>query len=79
MALFEGIEVDTVDAFQGREKDLVIISSVRANEENSMGFLSDKRRLNVSISRAKKKMILLGSESLLKTNALYRSVIDKIK
>lgn len=79
LALFEGIEVDTVDAFQGREKDLVIISSVRANEENSMGFLSDKRRLNVSISRAKKKMILLGSESLLKTNALYRSVIDKIK
>lgn len=79
LQLFEGIEVDTVDAFQGREKDLVIISSVRANEENSLGFLSDKRRLNVSISRAKKKMILLGSESLLKTNALYRSVIEKIK
>lgn len=78
-SLFEGMEVDTVDAFQGREKDLVIISSVRANEENRLGFLSDKRRLNVSISRAKKKMILMGSERLLKTNPLYASVIERIK
>ncbi len=74
-AIYEGIEIDTVDAFQGREKDLVIISSVRANQENKLGFLSDKRRLNVSISRAKKKLILLGSEKLLSSNQLYKAVI----
>ncbi len=72
------VEIDTVDAFQGREKDLVIISSVRANDEENLGFLSDKRRLNVSISRAKKKMILIGSKKLLLTNYLYKAVISRI-
>ncbi len=77
--IYDGIEIDTVDAFQGREKDLIIISSVRANHENKLGFLSDKRRLNVSISRAKKKLILLGSEKLLRTNPLYHSLIKSLQ
>ncbi len=77
--IISDIEIDTVDAFQGREKDLVIISSVRANDENILGFLTDKRRLNVSISRAKKKLILLGSKKALTTNSLYKTLIKSIE
>ncbi len=74
----ESVEIDTVDAFQGREKDLVIISTVRANDYEKIGFLADKRRLNVAISRAKQKMILLGSKKLLESNELYKKIISEL-
>lgn len=54
------IEVDTVDAFQGRETDIVIYSIVRSNKSGEIGFLSDQRRLNVSLSRARELLILIG-------------------
>lgn len=78
-ALDHGIEVDTVDAFQGREKDVVIISFVRSNEFNEIGFLKDFRRLNVSISRAKSKLILIGNIGVLKENKMYNSLFNRIK
>jgi len=69
--LFTDIEIDTVDAFQGREKDVVILSFVRSNKHQTLGFLKDFRRLNVSISRAKSKLILVGNIGLLRTNEMY--------
>ncbi len=75
MALNQQLEIDTVDAFQGREKDLVIISFVRSNIHDSIGFLSDYRRLNVSISRAKKKLIMVGDFNMLIAHPLFERLI----
>lgn len=77
--MFEDLEIDTVDAFQGREKDVVIISFVRSNLDNQLGFLKDYRRLNVSISRAKSRLILIGNMDLLRSNDLYDDLLDMIE
>ena len=58
--LSEKIQVDTVDAFQGREKTAIILSVTRSNPQADVGFLNDQRRLNVALSRAKDKLIIIG-------------------
>lgn len=63
---FKEIKVNTVDAFQGDQADIVIISSVRADSKLSAGFISDYRRVNVAISRAKDLLVFLGNDSILK-------------
>ncbi len=73
------VEIDTVDAFQGREKDMIIISFVRSNERDSIGFLSDIRRLNVAISRARKKLILIGNIDLLRKHEIFSRVFEGIE
>lgn len=62
------IEVDTVDAFQGRETDIVIYSIVRSNKEGNLGFLRDSRRLNVSLSRARELLIIIGDSQCIKVD-----------
>jgi ATP-dependent RNA/DNA helicase IGHMBP2 len=57
------LEVDTVDGFQGREKEAVIVSLVRSNETGELGFLADIRRINVAITRARKKLIVIGDSA----------------
>ena len=70
--LRRAITINTVDAFQGQERDVVLVSLVRANERGEIGFLRDLRRMNVAITRARLKLIILGNSSTLCRHAFYR-------
>lgn len=72
-------EISTVDGFQGREKEVIIISNVRSNENSDIGFLEDYRRLNVSITRSKRKLIIIGDSETLKENVYYKNLIEHLK
>jgi len=72
------VEVDTVDRFQGREKDVIIFSFVRASG-NAGRFLNNSSRLNVAITRARKKLIILGNSDVLKTRSCTRRIFEKIE
>ena len=72
----ELISVNTVDGFQGQERDVVIISLVRANARGEIGFLSDLRRMNVAMTRARMKLFILGDAATLSHHAFYRKLHD---
>lgn len=72
------ITVNTVDGFQGQERDVILISLVRANEEGQIGFLNDLRRMNVAITRARMKLIILGDASTLTRHPFYRKLYGYI-
>ena len=73
------ITVNTVDAFQGQERDVILVSLVRANEEGQIGFLNDLRRMNVAITRARYKLIILGSAATLCKHKFYKKLYDSCK
>ena len=70
------ISVNTVDGFQGQERDVILISMVRGNDEGRIGFLNDLRRMNVAITRARMKLIVLGDTSTLSLHPFYKKLID---
>ena len=72
------ITVNTVDGFQGQERDVIVISLVRSNEQGDIGFLRDLRRMNVAITRARMKLIILGDRSTLCRMPFYRRLADYI-
>lgn len=74
----QAITVNTVDGFQGQERDVIIISLVRANEEGNIGFLNDLRRMNVAMTRARMKLVIMGDASTLTKHAFYRKLFDYI-
>ena len=69
------ISVNTIDSFQGQERDVVYISLTRSNAEGTIGFLSDTRRMNVAMTRAKKKLVVIGDSATLSRSAFYSDFI----
>jgi len=73
------ISVNTVDGFQGQERDIILISLVRANDEGQIGFLRDLRRMNVAITRARMKLIILGDASTMARHPFYRKLYQYVQ
>ena len=73
------ISVNTVDGFQGQERDVILISLVRANDEGQIGFLRDLRRMNVAITRARMKLIILGDASTMTRHPFYKKLFEYIE
>lgn len=78
---YSDVEINTVDAFQGREKDIIIVSCVRSNsldsEKASLGFLIDDRRMNVAITRARHLLVVIGNSATLKKHPAWKSFIEQ--
>ena len=73
------ISVNTVDGFQGQERDLILISLVRSNDSGQIGFLSDLRRMNVAMTRARMKLIIFGDKHTLCHHPFYRQLIKYVE
>ncbi len=71
-------EVHTVDGYQGQEREVMILSFVRSNRKRELGFLRDMRRLNVSLTRAKRKLVLIGDKETLSSHKVYRRLIHAL-
>ena len=77
--LSEFITINTVDAFQGQERDLIAISFVRSNPDGEVGFLADIRRTNVAMTRAKKKLIMVGDSATLGSHPFYNQLLEFVQ
>lgn len=70
------ISINTIDSFQGQERDIIYISLTRSNPECKIGFLADIRRMNVAITRARKKLVMIGDSATLSSLAFYKELIS---
>ena len=71
--------IQTIDSFQGQERDVIIISLVRSNDSNEIGFLRDYRRMNVAMTRAKKKLVIIGDSATLGNDSFYSDMLSYIE
>jgi ATP-dependent RNA/DNA helicase IGHMBP2 len=71
----EGLEVDTVDGFQGREKEAVVVSLVRSSDTGEVGFLADVRRMNVAVTRARRKLVVVGDSATVSRHPFYEGFV----
>lgn len=69
------ITVQTIDSFQGQERDIILLSLVRSNENRQIGFLSDYRRMNVAMTRAKRKLVIIGDSATLGNDLFYQELL----
>ena len=74
-----GLEIDSVDGFQGREKEAVVLSLVRSNAEGEIGFLADVRRMNVALTRARRKLLVIGDSATLSMHPVLPGVVRLLR
>ena len=74
---YPGLEIGSVDGFQGREKEAIIISFVRCNDDHEIGFLSERRRTNVAITRARRHCCIIGNGETLGSHSFYQKLASK--
>jgi superfamily I DNA and/or RNA helicase len=79
LLLHRQLSVGTVDSFQGQERDIIAISLTRSNSNGEIGFLSDIRRMNVAMTRARKKLLLIGDSSTLGAHPFYKAFLDYVE
>ncbi|RZK19560.1 MAG: IGHMBP2 family helicase, partial [Hymenobacter sp.] len=79
LMLHRQLSVGTVDSFQGQERDVIAISLTRSNSHGEIGFLSDIRRMNVGMTRARKKLLLVGDSSTLGSHPFYKAFLDYVE
>ena len=70
------LKISTIDGFQGQERDVVYISLVRSNMKKEIGFLTDYRRMNVAMTRAKKMLVVVGDSGTIGANKFYKQFLD---
>lgn len=75
-SILSEIDFNTVDGFQGQEKEIIIMSCVRASESGNVGFLSDVRRMNVALTRARTSLWILGNKKSLLRNTVWKRLLD---
>jgi hypothetical protein len=75
-AAYPELEIDTVDGFQGREKEAVVISLVRSNDRGEIGFLGDVRRMNVALTRARRKLLVIGDSATIGGHPFYAQLLE---
>ncbi|KEO74484.1 AAA domain-containing protein [Anditalea andensis] len=73
------ITIDTIDGFQGQERDIIVISLVRSNPKGEIGFLSDTRRMNVALTRAKRKLVVIGDSATISHHPFYQSFLKYVE
>jgi superfamily I DNA and/or RNA helicase len=74
--ILQGLEVGTVDGFQGREKEAIVVDLVRSNDTGQIGFLTDVRRTNVAITRARSFLLVIGDGATLASHDYYQRLIE---
>jgi superfamily I DNA and/or RNA helicase len=75
----KALTINTIDGFQGQERDIIYISLVRANEKGQIGFLSDYRRMNVAMTRAKKKLVVVGDSATIGSHTFYKDFLEYVE
>lgn len=78
-SLGRNLTVNTIDGFQGQERDIMVISLVRSNTKGEIGFLSDIRRMNVALTRAKRKLLVIGDSATLSSHSFYQKFLDYVQ
>ncbi len=73
------MRISTIDSFQGQEKPVIILSLVRSNDNNEIGFLKDYRRMNVAITRAKDALFVIGDSATIGADAFYEAFLNYVE